>query len=113
MPKLLLLTCALIASSCILALSLSYSAQGADAPAQRTFEYATLSRTGSNASWLSPGDNQASVNAFDLYRNLGGKENKDGFHNAQLLSEIGEEGWELVSVVSDGPSVTFYFKRPS
>lgn len=30
----------------------------------------------------------------------------------QLLQKMGEQGWELVSVVHDGKGQIFYFKRP-
>jgi hypothetical protein len=114
MPKLIVLSCA-FASICILAVYHTHSVRAADnpAPAHAGFEYATLSRIGTNASWHAPGDHRKTVKPFDLYNDLGGKENESSFETNMLLSQIGTHGWELVSVVDDQTSRTYYFKRSS
>ena len=114
MQKLIVSTCAVVALVCSIAVYQTRTARAANnPPARHTFEYATLSRIGTNARWYAPGDHRPTVKPWDLYRDLGGKENESEFDNNLLLSQIGQQGWELVSVADDQTSRTFYFKRPS
>ncbi len=115
MRKLVVSTCALVALACCVTMYQSHTARAADnaATVRHTFEYATLSRVGTNAAWYAPGDHRPTVKPWDLYKDLGGKENEDDFDNNKLLTQIGQQGWELVSVGDDQNSRTFYFKRPS
>jgi hypothetical protein len=77
------------------------------------FEYATLFRTGSAAGWYGPGENRSTAKAYELYREMGGKEAEQHFNNAELLSLIGLKGWELAAVTDDARgNISFYFKRP-
>jgi hypothetical protein len=37
-----------------------------------------------------------------------------GLHHSEVvgqLDDLGKEGWELVSVISQGTTITYYFKR--
>lgn len=65
----------------------------ADAPAQKSFQ-----------KW------EYKVLDGDAMFKLGSEGKEDALRNA--LTKLGDEGWELVSVVSPGGPRWFYFKRP-
>ena len=87
---------------------------GAGKAPAATWEYAYLlnSRTPLRSGFHSPSESHSADNAYALYQKLGGRKNQSAFTLADLTSHLGAQGWELVSVDTQGAvAATYWFKR--
>jgi len=85
----------------------------AAAPERVEWEYGVLLRPGSAGGWRAAGENLSATKAYTLYREMGGSEPELQFDNSDLLSLLGQQGWELVAVVAEERGQSFYMKRPA
>ena len=90
------------------------SAGAVDATAPAKWEYAYLlnTRTQLKSGFNSPTGSVSAEDAFSLYRKLGGYKPQSEFTLADLMTHVGGQGWELVSVdTQDSVAATYWFKR--
>ena len=87
-------------------------AAAAAAPARWEYAYVLNSRTQLKCAFNSPAGSVAAEDALSLYHTLGGTKRESDFTLSDLMSHVGGQGWELVSVeTQDGVAATYWFKR--